>query len=299
MTDFTGLTGVTNDEENHSKPASTTIATQGKRTRVTGNTVEVVKKPKVVIASKKRKTVATPDHGTPQPADGDGEEKEEVFGDTDFRDTTKQFKALDWAVDVFNSDAGLIFTSREKGEILRALLKEQTASQPRNGLSSDSACRAREPEKPEKKKKTVQMRHASTQCDLIPPTTVKTEPAPVDDEPKLSGEQQELIDWVSQHTDNGSLDSRVRRDLLLRRLADEKWADLYCYAKHLTASDTPHDERQTIFTNVVREMKARWSNRPTTLMPRFYDPGAYDVRLHIKTTTYDNGTQSTTVDTGI
>ncbi|KAK2041876.1 hypothetical protein LZ31DRAFT_381381 [Colletotrichum somersetense] len=152
------VTDFTNDEEDHSKPASTTIATQGNRTRVTDDTVEVVKKPKAAVANKKRKTAATPDHGTPQPADDDDEQKEEVFGDMDFRDidtfswkyplaktytlSAKQSKALGCAVEIFNNDADFIFTSREKHEILRTLLKEQTASQRRNDLLSYSACRA-------------------------------------------------------------------------------------------------------------------------------------------------------------
>ncbi|KAK1586152.1 uncharacterized protein LY79DRAFT_556987 [Colletotrichum navitas] len=154
-------------------------------------------------------------------------------------------------------------------------------------------------EKPEKNKKTVQMCNASTQCNLLTPTTIKRQPTTVDDEPKLSDEQQKLIDWVSQYTDTKSFDSKMRYNLLLQRLADEKWVDLYSYAKHLTASDASHDERQTIFTNIIREMKARWSNRRTTLVPKFYDPRGYDVRLHGKTTADDNCTQPTTVDTGI
>ncbi|KAK2022445.1 hypothetical protein LX32DRAFT_657695 [Colletotrichum zoysiae] len=331
MADFTDLTGVTNDEEDHNNGTQTAGDSDEEKGEV--------------FSDRDFRYTSTSSWKWPWA------EKYTL--------SAKQINALNCAVEIFNNDSNQIFTSKEKHAILRTLLEEQTASQLRNDLSSYSACRAfrkafeakpptapdfvqactsmlvydlkppkswpssatgpyvkllstlrdtgyigrtqsfingllvdvgrrqkptkPNPAKPEKaEKKSVKMRDASAQCDILKPTTVGTQLTTVDDEPKLSDEQQELIDWVSKYTDNASLDSKMRLNLLLQRLADEKWKDLYSYAKHLTASEASQDERRTIFTTVLREMKARWCGRPTTLMPMFYDPSEYNVRLQDK-----------------
>ncbi|KAK1993942.1 hypothetical protein LX36DRAFT_714216 [Colletotrichum falcatum] len=77
---------------------------------------------------------------------------------------------------------------------------------------------------------------------------------------------------MSRWTDNTSYESEWRLLGLRRQLADDNWPDLVEYASYLDNEETTSDERAVIHANILREVRARWTNNDTTLMPKFYRP---------------------------
>ncbi|KAK2024635.1 hypothetical protein LX32DRAFT_94227 [Colletotrichum zoysiae] len=75
-----------------------------------------------------------------------------------------------------------------------------------------------------------------------------------------------MAKWV----DDGTFENRARLLYSRKLLKDHKWDDLDKYAEHLEADHVSHDERLVIHGNILREVKARWGNQPTTLMPKYY-----------------------------